>query len=302
MSNNNCKFCGVDVTLFRWCRNQACRLYNRRVPAVRGPAFGSELCIRCNGLLSFTNPCPECLRNEPEAIFKRFDEPDKEALKAELGVSSEVELRTFNEDAALTFGKEWKGYNLEFLGVELGRYLEWPIPPEGREFYAQIGAIALRNDGGYDIIRPALLLPFTCIHLAENPDLVIKLCRIRAFYKRSPLYSEMRPHAFGVRRVAIHGLEHKHTQNEPDKAFKGLDLLRAARKKLGRPEGTRYYSERDFLPAAARAYRRLFNSSGEHPKDENIAHELAISTSAFYDTMSDYGLHLSDIRAAALKD
>src|SRR5688572_29240454 len=221
MSGDNCKFCGRDVTQFRWCRNQTCQLYNKRVPVVRGFAFGSALCKRCNGLLSSTNPCPECLRNEPEAILKRFEEADKEALKAELGFSSEVEWRTFNEDAAITVGNEWKGYKLELLGIELGRYSEWPIRPEGLEFYAQVGAIALRNDGGYNIIRPWLLLPFTCIHDAVNLDLIIKLCRIRAFYKKSPLYSEMRPHAFGVRRVAIHGLEHKHTQTDLDKATKG---------------------------------------------------------------------------------
>jgi hypothetical protein len=302
MSNNDCKFCGVDVTQFRWCQNQTCKLYDTRVPAVRGFAFGSELCKACTGILSSTNPCPECLRNEPEALLKRFDEADKEALRAELGYSSAVEWRVFNEDAAISVGTEWKGFKLELLGIELGRYSEWPIPPEGREFYAQIGAIAQRNDGGYDIIRPWLLLPFTCIHLAENPDLIIKLCRIRAFYKSSPLYSEMRSHAFGVRRVAIHGLEHKYKKADLDKAVEGLDLLRAARKKLGRPEGSRYYSRSDFLPAAARAYRRLFDTSGKHPKDEDIAHELAISTSAFYDTMSDYDLRLSDIRAAALKD
>jgi hypothetical protein len=206
MSNNDCKFCGVDVTQFCWCQNQTCKLYNRRVRAVRGFAFGSELCKACNGILSTTNPCPECLRNGPEAILKRFEEADKEALKAELRYSSEVEWRVFNQDAAITFGKEWKDYNVELLGIELGRYSEWTIPPEGREFYAQTGAIALRNDGGYDIIRPWLLLPFTCIHDAVDLDLIIKLCRIRAFYNRSPLYSEMRPHAFGVRRVAIHGL------------------------------------------------------------------------------------------------
>ena len=264
----------------------------------------ADICRLCGKSLDKgdTNPCSTCLKNEPADLLKRFEESDREALRAELDLPASIPWRLFNEDAAITVGKEWKGYKLELLGVELGRYSEWPIPPEGLELYEQIGAIARRNEGGYDIIRPSLLLPFTCIHVAENPDLIIKLCRMRALYKNSPLYSEMRPHAFGVRRVAIHGLEHKHKKADLDKAIKGLDLLRAARKKLGRPEGTRYYSRSDFLPAAARAYRRLFEGSGEHPKDEEIAHELGISTSAFYDTMSDYDLHLNDIRAAALKD
>ena len=249
-----------------------------------------------------TNPCSTCLKNEPADLLKRFEESDREALRAELDLPASIPWRLFNEDAAITVAKEWKGYKLELLGVELGRYSEWPIPPEGLNVYEQIGAIARRNDGGYHIIRPWLLLPFDCIHVAENPDLIIKLCRMRALYKNSPLYSEMRPHAFGVRRVAIHGLEHKHKRADLDRAIKGLDLLRAARQKLGRPEGTRYYSQSAFLPAAVDACRRISNRTGEHPKDYEIADELGLSLSAFYDTMSDYDLHLSDIRAAALKD
>jgi hypothetical protein len=302
MSSNDCKFCGVDVKLFRWCQNQTCKLYNTRVPAVRGFAFGSALCKACKGILSTTNPCPECLRNEPEALLKRFEEADKDALKAELGYSSEVEWRVFKEDAAISVGREWKGYKLELLGIELGRYSDWPIPPEGREFYAQVGAIASRDDGGYDIIRPWLLLPFSCIHDVVNLDLIIKLCRIRAFYKSSPLYSEMRSHAFGVRRVAIHGLEHKHAQTDLDKAVKGLDLLRAARKKLGRPKGTRFYSRADFMAAAASAYRLLYSLAGEHPKAYQIAEEMGLSKSAFHDALSEYELHVNDIRASAPRE
>ena len=300
--SNNCKFCGVDVSQFRWCQNQACKLYNRRVPAVLGFAFGSELCKRCDGLLSSTNPCPECLQNEPGAILRRFEQADKDALRAELGYSSEVTWRVFNEDAAITVGKKWKGYKLELLGVELGRYSEWPIPPKGLELYEQIGAIARRNEGGYDIIRPWLLLPFDCIHVAENPDLIIKLCRMRALYKNSPLYSEMRPHAFGVRRVAIHGLEHKHKTADLDRAIRGLDLLRAARKKLGRPEGTRFYARPEFVAASVRAYRVFYERTEEHPKARDIYTEMGLSKAAYYDALREYGLHLNDIRAAALND
>jgi hypothetical protein len=75
----------------------------------------------------------------------------------------------------------------------------------------------------------------------------------------------MRPRPLGVRRVAIHGLEHKHTKADREKAIKGLDLLRAARKKIGRPKGTRFYSQSDFLAAATRAYRLLYDRAGEHP-------------------------------------
>jgi len=213
-----------------------------------------------------------------------------------------VEWRVFNEDAAISVGKEWKGYKLELLGVELGRYSEWPIPPEGLRVYEQIGAIALRKGGGYDIIRPWLLLPFTCIPDPQNADLIIKLCRMRALYKNSPLYSEMRPHAFGVRRVAIHGLEHKHKKADLDKAIKGLDLLRAARKKLGRPEGTRFYARPEFVAASVRAYRVFYERTGEHPKARAIYTEMGLSKAAYYDALREYGLHINDIRAAAMND
>src|SRR5687768_2116693 len=110
----------------------------------------ASTCRLCGKRLGIgdTNPCSACLRNEPADLLKRFEESDKEALRAEMDLPASVTWRVFNENAAISVGKEWKGYRLELLGIELGRYSEWPIAPEGREFYAQIGAIALRNDGG----------------------------------------------------------------------------------------------------------------------------------------------------------
>jgi hypothetical protein len=112
----------------------------------------------------------------------------------------------------------------------------------------------------------------------------------------------MRPHALGVRRVAINGLEHKHKKADLDKAIKSLDLLRAARKKVGRPKGTRFYSRSDFMAAATSAYRRLYNLAGEHPKVYQIAAEMGLSKSAFHDARSEYDLHVNNIRASALSD
>jgi hypothetical protein len=300
MSGDNCKFCGLDVTQFRWCQNQTCKLYNKRVPVVRGFAFGSALCKRCNGLLSSTNPCPECLRNEPDAILKRFEESDKEALRAELGYSSEVDWRVFNEDAGLSVGKEWEGYSLELLGVVFGRYTELSIPAEGVEFYERIGAI-VRTPEGYAIVKPWLLLPFECIHDASDPDVIIKLCRIRAQYKDSSLYLEMRPQPYGVRRISICGLEHRHTKKDLDAAFEGLDLRRKAAKRLGRKKGSRTYSRTAFLSAAQIAYQRLFNLKGEHPTGLQLAVEMHLSKSAFFDHLRDYELTVEDIRATAMR-
>jgi hypothetical protein len=261
----------------------------------------SETCRLCGKRLGVggTNPCSTCLKNEPADLLKRFNESDKEALRAELGLPLSAPWRVFNEDAAISVGKEWKGYKLELLGVELGRYSEWPIPPEGLRFYEQIGAIARQKRGAYNIIRPSLLLPFTCIPDPENPDLIIKLCRIRAFYKSSPLYSEMRPRPLGVRRVAIHGLEHKHTQKDREKVFKGLALLRAAVKRGGRRKGSRSYSEADFRRRAPLAYQDFYNRTGKYPNGALLAIEMHLSRSAFFANLKAYNLTINDIRALA---
>jgi len=264
----------------------------------------ADTCRLCGKRLGAreTNPCSTCLKNEPSDLLKRFNESDKEALRAELGLPLNAAWRVFNEDAAITVGNEWKGYKLELLGVELGLYSEWPIVPEGLRFYEQIGAIAIKNAGGYDIIRPSLLLPFTCIPVPENPELIIKLCRIRAFYKSSPLYSEMRPRPLGVRRVAIHGLEHKHTQKDREKAFKGLDLLRAAfEKRGGRSKGSRTYQKADFLIRAPLAYLDFYNRTGKYPDGALLAIEMYLSRSAFFEHLKVYKLKMNDIRALARK-
>jgi len=102
--------------------------------------------------------------------------------------------------------------------------------------------------------------------------------------------------------VAIHGLEHKHKKADLDKAIKGLDLLRAARKKLGRPEGTRFYARPEFVAASVRAYRVFYERTGEHPKARAIYTEMGLSKAAYYDALREYGLHINDIRAAAMND
>jgi hypothetical protein len=217
----------------------------------------------------------------------------------ELGYSSEVKWRTFNEEAGDTVGEKWRGYRLELLGIELGRYSSLSLPTESLEVHEKVGAIVQTPDG-YSIIRPSLQLPFTCIPDHEDLDLIIKLCRIRAWYKESRLYSEMRPSPYGVRRVTICGLEHEHAKTDLDKAFEGLDLLRAARKKLGRAKGTRFYARSEFVAASVRVYRGFYERTGEHPKARDIYTEMGLSRAAFYDALREYGLHLNDIRAAAL--
>jgi hypothetical protein len=203
-------------------------------------------------------------------------------LKAELGYTHDVEWCVFTEDAGLVVGEKWQGYMLENLGIVLGRFSEWRIPDESIDFYERIGAIT-RTSENRVLLKPSLLFPFTCIPSPEDSDLIIKLCRIRARYEGSPLYSEMRAHPYGVRRVAIHGLQYKHTEKDFERAVKGLDLLRKADRKLrGRPKGSTKPEEVKAQEAAEfdrkieETIRALLASEGKMPIKTAVAKALRV--------------------------
>jgi hypothetical protein len=291
-----CKLCGGSLWVRR-CLVPSCSRYG---VDIKEPAETD--CQKCGARLdrkSLTNPCPDCLKNAPETILKRFEQSDKDALGTELAFSSDVKWRTFHEDASLVVGKEWQGYTLELLGVELGRFSDCVISDEGLDAYRALGLVGEHN--GQVVLKSSQMFPFTCIPDAADPDLIIKLCRIRARYGDSPLYSEMRAHPYGVRRVAIHGLEYKYTAKARERAFKGLDLIRAAAKKLGRKKGTRFYSESEFRKRAPAAYRSFYNREGEHPSGTELAAEMDLSRSTLFDHMKEYSVKMNEIRALSLE-
>lgn len=313
---SGCKFCGKAL-MVRWCQQVTCGRF-LDVPITEHTGFvqfylehansfirilhrDGCLCKECGRVLalkSLTNPCPVCLRNDPYTILKRFEQSDKDALRAELGYASAVKWRTFHEDAGLVPGKEWEGYTLELLGIELSRFSDCVISGEGLKVYEALGLASEEN--GSVLLKRSQMFPFSCIPDVADADLIIKLCRIRARFEGSPLYSEMRAHPYGVRRVAIHGLEHKHTTKDRERAVKGLDLIRAAAKKLGRKKGTRFYSESEFWKRAPAVYRSFYDREGEHPSGVQLAAEMYLSKSALYEHMKEYRVKgMKEIRAIA---
>lgn len=292
-----CKFCGGFLTLYK-CQNPPCELYGNEFRASDKITF----CKKCGELLareSITNPCPDCLKNEPDTILKRFDRSDKDALKIELDYPLDDKDYTVSEDAGETCGKEWQGYTLEIYGVIVGKYSETLIPDEHLELMEKVGALK-RLEGNRVTLKAWGLFPFTCVPHLEDSDLIIRLCRIRAFYKDSPLYSEMRAHPYGVRRVAIHGLEYTYTKKDLDRVIKGLDLLRRAHKRLcGRRKGKRTYSKTAFIKLVCQKWQEFSQQFDEDPRDYQLANEMGLSRTAFYDHMADYGLGMSDLRAHA---
>ena len=278
--------------------NRPCELYGREFKASDETTF----CQACDELLTrkaITNPCPDCLKNEPDAILERFDQSDKDALKAELGYPLDDKDYTVSEDAGDAFGKEWQGYRLEVYGVIIGRYSQTRIPDEHLKWMEKVGALKRLEDNRVTL-KAWGLFPFTCIPHLEDPDLIVRLCRMRAFYEGSPLYSEMRAHPYGVRRVAIHGLEYTHTEKDLKRAVKGLDLLHKAYKNPGgRKKGGRKYSKSAFIKLACQKWQELSQRFDGDPRDHQLAAEMDLSRTSFYDHMADYDLQMSDLRARA---
>jgi hypothetical protein len=279
-----------------------CKLYEQEF---RGHSK-TDHCEECGELLAreaITNPCPDCLKNEPNTILKRFDQCDKDALKTELGYPLDSKDYTVCENAGETVGEEWRDYTLELHGVIIGRYSELKVSDEHLDWLKRLGALKTSEDG--QVIIPHWgLFPFTCFSHREDPDLIVKLSRMRAFYKDSALYSEMRAHPYGVRRVAIHGLEYKHTAKDLELAVKGLDLLRAARKKLrGRRRGTKKYSEQRFRKVSVAKYRKLldeYSKDSKLPTLDDLAFAMNIARSTFIRYESDYNFTLEQIRDEAI--
>lgn len=216
-----CKFCGGFLML-KWCQNPSCDRYNDKFRASDKTTFCEE-CDELLALKSITNPCPNCLKNEPDTIQRRFDRLDKDALKVELGESdSSLEEFCSVEDASRFLGEGWQGYRIEIFGYKVGRYSEWYLP---NEFFEAVELLPDDLRQKWMTMHPLYLMPFPSIMIPEDSDLIIRLLRLRARYEESPLYTEMRAHHYGVRRVAIHGLEHNHSAIDLERAVKGRELL-----------------------------------------------------------------------------
>jgi hypothetical protein len=237
---------------------------------------------------SYQDPCPKCLKNEPTTILKRFDEIDRKALKRELRFDDDIEEYVVVNDA-IVMGEEWRGYKYEIFGVILGRFskLNYSRVPD---IYRHL------------IKTPWKLMPFQCVHVKEDLDLMVQLCRIRIFYENDRFYSEMRVHPFGVQRISINGLEYSQTKADLEHVWKGLELLRKIGRGFGgRKKGSTKISLEDFRRRAPEIYCNWLRSFGEHPTDLDIASGLYLSSATFYRYLRSCGWDMQLLRAEAEK-
>jgi hypothetical protein len=254
----------------------------------------------------YRDPCLKCLKNEPETLLKRFDEADRNSLKQELNIDPNLKEHIYLKDVSKSFGDKWLGYKLELFGVEIGKFsdFDWEtyenklrhlekISPQTEKFTNFL--INLKN-------TPNKLMPFPCIKIVENPDLIVMLCRMRVFFEGDSFYSEMKVHSFGARRVSIQGLERSKTKTDLERAWKGLELLRKIDKNFGgRPKGTTKMSHQEFRNKAVRIYAEYFEEFNEAPRAEYIAEELKISVPTFNRRMREISWKMATLRTHAIK-
>lgn len=257
-----CKLCGGFLWM-RWCRNPTCKLH-----AIKFRQSSDTLqCDECKMLLeleSLTNPCPECLKNEPNTILRRFERKDIEALKLELGIpSNREEYETTITDLDKKRSKKWKGYRIQIYGVKCGRFSEWI----GSSTLATMGEV-LKLPSRQLREQPWLMLPFPTIPVPEDPDLIVQPYRIRVFYENSALYLEQKLAAYGALRLAIQGLEANTEMAEIKRLWEARKLL--LKVKINIPTST---------PTFIKAAKDL----GENGKEFSIS---AIADKAGYSTRS----------------
>jgi hypothetical protein len=70
----------------------------------------------------------------------------------------------------------------------------------------------------------------------------------------------------------------------------------------GRKPGSKLITPDDFKRRAPEAYRALFNETGEHPRDVDVAVELGISSATFHRRLNDCGWTMGKLRSAAMKN
>jgi len=127
------------------------------------------------------------------------------AFAFELGYPSDVDWRSVFEDAGKTVGDYWRGYTLACSGVAKSLE-EWATT--------------------HETTRMRVLVDYP-----DDPGIFIDVTSVKARYRNSPLYSELRRYPHGDR-ITIHGLERGYNQQHLMRAAKGAGLPLQAIQKI----------------------------------------------------------------------
>jgi hypothetical protein len=242
----------------------------------------TALCEECDGLLSIdtlTNPCPDCRKN-PERQELLY-------LEGKIEIPPDAEYTFTYEDEVTEYGEQWKGYKVEVIGKRLGRFSGLKITPELAEMQHLLPY-------SFEEIKaaPWLLLPFFCLEVPEDPDLIVKVYQLKARYKDSPLYVEVRypPHCAPI--TTIRGVESKHTKKDREKAQDALDLLGIIAER-GRSTGRSRDLEAETLSSIANtfayiwfcySYKEIIDSRGRPKKPglEELSHHYSVERTTLH--------------------
>jgi hypothetical protein len=203
--------------------------YLNRTGVFRTSNPDAVLCSKCGRVLAIkalTNPCDECLSDPVRMEF--------EALKDEIQSSQESDFyRHSFSSKEIGLADTWDGFSVDVLGRRLGRFSELTISEDNLKLAAKTMPYPI------EVLRsnPRLLVPFVCLNVPGDPDLIVKVLYLRTRYKNSPLFAEKRFSPYGSLDPAVRTESNTVGQADYDKAQKALELLGLVIEKIDQPPG-----------------------------------------------------------------
>ena len=240
---STCKLCDRGL-MARWCHNPSCSefvdvtnaslakigtFYLNRTGVFRTSKSHAVLCSKCGRVLAIkalTNPCEECLSDPVRMEF--------EALKDEIQSSQDSELYHHSfSSKEIGLGDPWDGFSIEVLGRRLGRFSKLTISEDDLKIAAKTMPYPV------EVLRsnPRLLLPFVCLNVPGDPDLIVRVLYLRTRYKNSALFAEKRFSPYGSLDPTVRTESNTVGQADYDKAQKALELLGLVIEKIRRLPG-----------------------------------------------------------------
>src|SRR5215217_28692 len=240
---STCKLCGRGL-MARWCHNPSCSefvdvtnaslvkvgtFYLNRPGVFRKSISDPVLCSKCGRVLAIkalTNPCGECL-SDPLRM-------ELEALKDQVESSHDTQVyrHSFNSQE-IGLDDAWAGFSIEVFGRCLGRFSDLRISE------ADLKIAAKASPYPVEVLRsnPRLLLPFVCLTVPGDPDLIVKILYLRTRFRDSPLFAEKRFSPYGSLEPIVRTDSNSVGQADYDKAQKALELLGLVIEKVDRSPG-----------------------------------------------------------------
>jgi hypothetical protein len=205
-----------------------------------------------------------------------------EALKDEIQSSQDSDLyRHSFSSKEIGLGDAWDGFSIDVLGRRLGRFSELTISEDNLKLAAKTMPYPV------EVLKsnPRLLLPFVCLNVPGDSDLIVRVLYLRTRYKNSPLFAEKRFSPYGALDPAVRTESNTVGRADYDKAQKALELLGLVIEKIDQPPGRPHELEGENASQIAETYGWLWFCS------QNGIDDLKFPIPTMTDVASAYKVH-----------